>query len=44
MAFFEEAVETIKIREYNFNGLTLYRISGKQFYFTVAVSSIRMFA
>lgn len=37
MAFCEEAMEASKTREYTFNKISLNRISGKNFYFTVSV-------
>lgn len=40
MTFFEEAVEKIKIRQYNRRGLILYKTDvKKEFYFTVQVCS-----
>lgn len=37
MAFFEEAVETLAIRKYNLEVITLTRVTKKEFYFTVPV-------
>lgn len=38
MAFFEEAVDTIKMKEYNLRTVYLDRVGGKEFYFKVKVN------
>lgn len=38
MAFFEEAVDTIKTKEYNLRTVHLEHVSGKEFYFKVKVN------
>lgn len=37
MAFFEEAVDTLKLNAFNFKSLHLNHISGKNFYINVKV-------
>lgn len=44
MAFFEEAVDTLAINEYNLQGVKLNRINKKEFYFTVPVSNCNNFS
>lgn len=43
MAFFEEAVDTLEIRKYSLQAITLTRVNKKEFYFTVAVKDRPIF-